>query len=95
MTSNQMTKYPNQETAKPQPSTHLLPWLKPNQTHESKETRSKTARKIQLSEIKKMNPVLNQAYTNSSEHQNVQTIGKETHTDEENSRAPKHIEDGS
>lgn len=44
---------------------------------------------------KKTNPELNQAYTNSSEHQNVQSIGKETHTDEENSRALKHIEDGS
>lgn len=48
-----------------------------------------------IGDKKKTNPVLNQAYTNSSEHQNVQSIDKETHTDEENSRAPKHIEDGS
>ncbi|KAF8053865.1 hypothetical protein N665_1367s0002 [Sinapis alba] len=52
-TSNQRTHYRNRETAKSQPSKRLQPWLIPDKTHESEETRSTPARKLPIPKMKK------------------------------------------
>ncbi|KAF8046614.1 hypothetical protein N665_3587s0001 [Sinapis alba] len=66
--SNQRTHYRNRETAKSQPSKHLQPWLIPNKTHESEETRSTPARKLPIPKMEKTDSLLNQAHTNSGTH---------------------------